>query len=184
MHSVQLITFKPAIMKKISLLCACFFACLFVPGTLSAQQINAEEICVINADLIRPPVVAGTKVIYTVTGGNVTGKIKGRVLPVGGDFATFISPTTLKLDVRLVIRTDDSATVYCTYTGYLHTDTATYRLIKAGKGFQIDPSHYYFRTNPVFETGSARYDWLNHTITVGFGTITQAGVSYKIFAIK
>src|SRR3978361_695399 len=131
-------------MKKISLLCACFFACIFLPGALLAQQINAEEICVINADLIRPPVVAGGKVIYTVTGGNGTGKIKGRVLPVGGDFATFISPTTLKLDVRLVIRTDDSSTVYCTYTGYLHTDTATYNLITAGKGFKINTSRYSF----------------------------------------
>jgi hypothetical protein len=171
-------------MKKIILLCTCFFACIFLPGTLLAQKIDAEEIFVINADLIRPPVLAGTKVIYSVIGGSVTGKIKGSVLPVGGDFATFTSPTTLKLDVRLVLRTDDSATIYCTYTGYLHTDTATYKIIRAGKGFQIDPSRYYFRTNPIFETSSAKYDWLNHTITVGFGTITAAGVSYKIYAIK
>ena len=171
-------------MKKITLIATCFFICILLSQTLSAQQIGAEEICVLNAALIRPPIVAGTKVIYTVTGGSLTGKIKGRVLPVGGDFATFINPTTLKLDVRLVIRTDDSATVYCTYTGYLHADTGTYKIIKAGKGFQVDPSRYYFRTNPVFETSSAKYDWLNHTITVGFGTITPAGVSYKIYAIK
>ncbi|HTE00780.1 MAG TPA: DUF3237 domain-containing protein [Mucilaginibacter sp.] len=171
-------------MKKIILLCSCFLACIFLPATLSAQQISAEEIFVLNADLIRPPVVAGTKVIYSVSGGSVTGKIKGSVLPIGGDFATFINPTTLKLDVRLVLRTDDSATIYCTYTGYLHTDEETFKTIKVGKGSQIDPSRYYFRTNPIFETTSAKYDWLNHTITVGFGTITAAGVSYKIYAVK
>jgi len=151
-------------MKKTALLCTCFFTCIFLPGALSAQQINAEEICVLSANLIRPPAAAGTKIIYSVTGGNVTSKIKGRVLPVEGDFATFISPTTLKLDVRLVIRTDDSSTVYCTYAGYLHTNTATYKLIKAGKGFQIDPSRYYFRTNPIFETDSAKYNELTYPL--------------------
>lgn len=171
-------------MKKIILLCACLFPSIFLPAALSAQQINAEEIFVLNAALIRPPVVAGTKVIYSVSGGSMTGKIKGSVLPIGDDFATFINPITLKLDVRLVLRTDDSATIYCTYTGYLHTDEETFKTIKAGKGYQIDSSHYYFRINPIFETNSARYDWLNHTITVGFGTITPAGVSYKIYAIK
>jgi hypothetical protein len=171
-------------MQKIIFLYTCFFICIFFPGTLSAQQINAEEIFELNADLIRPPVVAGTKVIYSITGGNIKGKINGKVLPIGGDFATFINPTTLKLNVRLVLQTEDSATIYCTYTGYLNTDEETYKKIKAGKGFQIDPSRYYFRTNPIFETSSAKYDWLNHTITVGFGTITQAGVTYKIYAIK
>ena len=171
-------------MQKAIFLYTCFFISMFLPRTLSAQQINAEEIFELNANLIRPPVVAGTKVIYSVTGGNIKGKIKGKVLPIGGDFATFINQTTLKLDVRLVLQTEDSATIYCTYTGYLNTDEETYKTIKAGKGFQIDPSRYYFRTNPIFETSSAKYDWLNHTITVGFGTITQTGVSYKIYAIK
>ncbi|HMK03800.1 MAG TPA: DUF3237 domain-containing protein [Ferruginibacter sp.] len=171
-------------MQKVILLYACCLICIFLPRTLSAQQINAEEIFELNANLIRPPVVAGSKVIYSVTGGNINGKINGKVLPIGGDFATFINPTTLKLDVRLVLQTDDSATIYCTYTGYLNTDEETYKTIKSGKGFQINPSRYYFRTNAIFETNSAKYDWLNHTITVGFGTITQTGVSYKIYAIK
>jgi len=57
-------------------------------------------------------------------------------------------------------------------------------MIKAGKGAQLEPSKYYFRTNPVFETNSSKYDWFSHTIAVGFGSITATGVKYKIYAIK
>ena len=171
-------------MKKIICILITLVTCSAVPDKVSAQEITSEPIFVMTADLIRPPVLAGTKVVYAVTGGTLTGKITGKVLPIGGDFATFINSTTLKLDVRLVLQTDDSATIYCTYTGFLNTDQETYKLIKAGKGYQVDPSKYYFRTNPVFETSSSKYDWLNHTITVGLGTITRTGVSYKIYAIK
>ena len=170
-------------MKKICVLIS-LVTCIAVPYKISAQEIIAEPIFVMTADLIRPPVLAGTKVVYVVTGGTLTGKITGKVLPIGGDFATFINSTTLKLDVRLVLQTEDSATIYCTYTGFLNTDEETYKLIKAGKGYQVDPSKYYFRTNPIFETNSPKYDWLNHTITVGFGIITPKIVSYKIYAIK
>lgn len=171
-------------MKKTICAVIILAACAAIPYKGSSQGITTEPIFVMTADLTRPPVLAGTKVIYVVTGGTLTGKITGKVLPIGGDFATFTTATTLKLDVRLVLQTDDSATIYCTYTGFLNADEETYKLIKAGKGYQVDPSKYYFRTNPIFETSSPKYDWLNHTITVGLGTITPNGVSYKIYAIK
>jgi len=171
-------------MKKITCVLISLITFAVLPCKISAQEVIAEPIFVMTADLIRPPVLAGTKVVYAVTGGTLTGKIKGKVLPIGGDFATFINSTTLKLDVRLVLQTEDSATIYCTYTGFLTTDEETYKVIKAGKGYQVDPSKYYFRINPIFETSSPKYDWLNQTITVGMGTITPTGVSYKIYAIK
>lgn len=171
-------------MKKFILTAFLFQTLLFLSVTLCAQQIQAEEIYEIDATLLRPPVIAGTKTIYPVTGGTVKGKINGKVLPVGGDFASFINSTTLKLDVRIAIVTDDSATIYCSYTGYVYADEPTFKIIKAGKGAGLDPSKYYFRINPVFETNGAKYDWLNHTIPIGFGTITNTGVHYKVYAIK
>jgi hypothetical protein len=84
----------------------------------------------------------------------------------------------------LVIQTKDSATIYITYSGYLYTDAETFNLIASGKGADVNPSKYYFRTNPVFETTAAKYDLLNHTVAVGTGTLTKTGVNYKIYAIK
>ncbi|MFJ8075353.1 DUF3237 family protein [Streptomyces sp. NPDC096176] len=33
--------------------------------------------------------------------------------------------------------------------------------------YQINPADYYFRTNPLFETGAEPYAWLNGTVCIG-----------------
>jgi Protein of unknown function (DUF3237) len=40
---------------------------------------------------------------------------------------------------------------------------------KLDKGEPVDPTSYYFRMNPIFETSSTRYDWINRLIAVGTG---------------
>ena len=93
-------------------------------------------------------------------------------------------PTTFKLDVRGIIQTVDSATVYVTFTGYIYTDTETFKLLSSDKAKEVSPDKYYYRVSPIFETTSPNYDWLNHTIAIGIGTVTENGVSYKIYAVK
>ncbi len=34
-------------------------------------------------------------------------------------------------------------------------------------GEQVDPSRYYFRTQPVFRTDAPQHSWLTHTVFVG-----------------
>jgi hypothetical protein len=50
-------------------------------------------------------------------------------------------------------------------------------------GEAVDPSEYYFRTTPVFETASERYSWLNLLLAVGIGQILPTGIAYKVYAI-
>lgn len=169
-------------MKKyfLAILAAAF--CLVSNGSF-AQELKSEKIMELDLPIISP-VIAGSKIIYPITDGIVSGNIAGRVLALGGDFGTVINATTFKLDVRLVIQTLDSAMIYTTYTGYFYADEETYKLIESGKASEVDPSKYYIRINPVFETTSPKYDWLNHTIAIGTGTLTKTGVIYKIYAIK
>ena len=153
--------------------------------TSYAQDLKTEKITELNY-VLDPAVVAGSKIIYANKSGTATGKINGKILSIGGDFGTLLTPTTFKLDVRAVIQTDDSATIYVSYTGFIYTDAETFKLMASGgtklKG--LSPDKYYFRINPVFETTSAKYDWLNHTVAIGVGTRTETGVSYKIYAIN
>ena len=37
------------------------------------------------------------------------------------------------------------------------------------RGEAVDPASYYMRTTPIFETGDARYSWLNDIVAVGSG---------------
>lgn len=72
-----------------------------------------------------------------------------------------------------------------TYAGYIHTDAKKFAMILSGRSNELSPSEYYFRTNPVFETNSPKYAWLNHTLAIGIGRIPAAGkVAYRIYAIK
>ena len=167
-------------MKQIIIaLVICAFTCTCSYG----QDLKTEKILELNY-VLDPAVLAGTKIIYAAKSGTATGKINGKILSIGGDFGTLLTPTTFKLDVRAVIQTEDSATIYITYTGFIYTNEETFKLMASGNVKNLSPDKYYFRINPIFETTSPKYDWLNHTVAIGVGTRTETGVSYKIYAIK
>jgi len=170
-------------MKKFFPIIMTVAICFFLFESSSGQELKSVKIAELNV-LVAPPTAAGTKIIYPITGGTISGEINGKVLPIGGDFGMLISPTTFKLDIREVIQTTDSATIYITYNGYIHADPETFGLLVTGRANEVSPEKYYFRINPIFETTSDKYDWLNHTITVGVGTVTETGVSYILYAIR
>ena len=48
----------------------------------------------------------------------------------------------------------------------------------------MDPSLYYMRTTPRFETGDARYAWLNRMVCVATGARRAAAVELEVFEVK
>jgi hypothetical protein len=88
------------------------------------------------------------------------------------------------LDVRGMLRTDDGALIYMSYTGRLVApDEVFKRMLDPVQGSHVDPASYYFRTNPVFETGSEKYAWLNDIVAIGYGYMIDGGVAYRVFQI-
>ena len=51
------------------------------------------------------------------------------------------------------------------------------------RGESVDPSAYYFRISPTFETGSPKYAWLNRIVAIGVGRRVPAGPTYDIHEI-
>ena len=51
------------------------------------------------------------------------------------------------------------------------------------KRYQVDPSRYYFRTNPLFETGAEQYAWMNDIVCVGSGYLVEGGIAYNVCQI-
>ncbi len=156
---------------------------LFIGFMAYCQDLKTQEIMEFDVAL-NAPVTVGPRTLYSWNEGHVNGIIKGKMLPIGAEFGKEIDKNTYQIDVRAVIETDDKETIYMTYLGYVYADTETYNLINSGHGAEVDPSKYYFRSNPIFETKSKKYAWLNHTVSVGVGTCTKTGVSYKVYAIK
>jgi hypothetical protein len=124
----------------------------------------------------------GRRVLFGSAGGAFEGpRLHGEVLPGGGDWALFRSDGAMTLDVRLTLRTHDGALIYMTYGGRLVVPAELQaEMNDPVKRHQIDPAQYYFRTNPLFETGSSQYAWLNDVVCVGSGYLVEGAVAYKV----
>lgn len=90
----------------------------------------------------------------------------------------------MTLDVRLSLRTHDGALVLMTYGGFwvtsgdLRADVA-----HPVKRSQVDPARYCFRTNPLFQTGSEHYAWLNDIVGIGYGYLVDGGVGHPVHEV-
>lgn len=124
----------------------------------------------------------GSRRIGLVSGGRFEGpKLKGNVLPGGADWIIGRPDGSTTLDVRIVLETDDGATIGMTYRGMRHGPAAVMEKLNAGE--VVDPSQYYFRTAIAFETAAPKYDWLNRIIAVGTGSRPPEGPIYDIFEV-
>ena len=124
----------------------------------------------------------GRRILYGAAGGSFSGdRLRGDVIAGGGDWALFRSDGGMALDVRLTLRTHDDALIHMTYGGrWITPPELRADMADPVKRLQIDPARYYFRTNPLFETGAKQYAWLNDIVCIGTGYLVEGAVAYKI----
>ncbi len=125
----------------------------------------------------------GRRLIADVAGGKITGpKLQGKVLPgAAGDWVTVRSDGTLSLDVRVTIETHDGALILMKYHGFRRAAPEILKRIENGE--TVDPSEFYFRVAPTFETGDERYYWMNNILAVGLGERPPIGPLYHVYQV-
>ena len=125
----------------------------------------------------------GRRRIIGITGGTFSGpKIAGKVLPGGADWQVIRPDGSAYLDARYTLETDDGALIYVNNKGYRHGPKEV--IERMARGEDVDPSRYYMRATPWFETSAARYDWLNRTICVATGARRADCVELDFFEVK
>lgn len=145
-----------------------------------------EHLMTYHADL-RPPVAigsgpAGIRQIYDVTGGQFEGpRLKGKLLPSGGDWLLIGPDGVGRLDVRTTFETNDGARIYVQYFGVLVINEKVAAALAQGEETQYGDS--YFVTQPRFETGDERYAWLNSIVAVAEGRVLPNAVEYRVFQV-
>ena len=108
----------------------------------------------------------GTRLTFPIVGGSFEGdRLRGKVLPGGGDWVLRRPDGVLELDLRVTLETDDGALIHMTFEG-IRDDAA-----------QPAP---YFRTLPRFETAATKYAFLNRLLAVGVGEISSGGPVHVI----
>lgn len=161
-----------------------------------ASTASLDYLCTVDIELDRnAPLALGrspwrNRRVSYIAGGVIVGeRLAGEVLPGGGDWSESAADengdVSTLVDVRALWRTHDGAVIYVTYCGRLIVPAAVMPEFRdPSKVDEIDPSRYYFRIAPTFETSDARYAWLNKAIAIGFGKRTSRGVSYDIHLVR
>jgi hypothetical protein len=154
---------------------------------MAAETLRSEFLCTLTGFVAPPRDIGttprGTRRYFPAIGGSFGGpRLRGEVLPDGGDWLLLRPDGVLEQDVRMTLKTDDGAFIYVRYTGIRHGPPE--EMARLAQGETVDPSAYYFRVAPRFETGAERYAWLNNILAVGVGErLPPNKVQYSIFEI-
>jgi len=121
----------------------------------------------------------GVRTYVPVAGGDFEGpRLRGRILPGGGDWLLLRSDGVLELDLRITLETDDHALIYMTFQGLRHGPPDVITALNRGE--IVDPARYYFRTVPRFETSTPAYAFLNRIVTISVGETRPDGAAHRI----
>jgi hypothetical protein len=124
----------------------------------------------------------GFRRIGVVQGGSFEGeRLSGEVLAGGNDWQSVRDDGSIKLDVRLPLKTNDGALIVMTYQ-CLRAGPADV-IAALDRGEHPDPASYYFRFAALFETAADPYGWLNRVIAIGVGDRHPDGPVYDVFEV-
>ena len=131
----------------------------------------------------------GRRVFYPIVEGNFAGSgpggtfngrpLRGTVLRGGGDWV-LIKDKFSRLDIRLMLATDDGWPIYLQAHGIIEVNAAVEKRLQ-DPTLITDYGDTYFMTQPRFETGDDvdphgqpvvnPYAWLNNVVVVGQGRL-------------
>jgi hypothetical protein len=149
------------------------------------STLGVEHVCDMSVDLEPPHVFqtpVGTRLTYITKSGTLTGpRLRGELLPGGGDWVVLGSDGISRLDVRGTVRSHDGALINYETRGVARLpDDGRERL---ARGQRIPFEEGYIRTTPRFETSDERYSWLNGQVLVGINELSANHVDYRIYRI-
>ncbi len=140
------------------------------PTSARAESLPVEHLFTLSASVSRTGTVAngptGTRVIVECTAGTFEGsRLRGEVVAPSGDWVRRGTDGSMRLDVRMLLRTDDGADILMCYGGVSTDGGAT------------------IRAAPSFETGDERYAWLNAVQAVATGESGGGRVTYEVYRL-
>jgi hypothetical protein len=125
----------------------------------------------------------GERRIVNITGGAFHGpRLSGRVLPGGADWQIIRHDGVAELEARYTLKTHDDALIYVYNRGLRRGPKEVMERLASGD--EVDPSEYYFRATPIFETGAPEYTWLNGLVTIATGERRLKEVLITVYEVR
>jgi muconolactone delta-isomerase len=137
---------------------------------------------------LAPPLELGTTAqgrrrIVPLTGGRFSGpQMSGRLLPgASADWQIILPDGTALGDIRYVLQTDRGDLLYVRSRSIRHGSPEV--LARLGRGEDVDPGEYTFRTSTEIETAAPDLDWLNRGIFISVAGRQAVGVIYETYLV-
>jgi hypothetical protein len=128
----------------------------------------------------------GRRVLNAIVEGRFDGpRLRGTLHAGTGDWMLTRRDGVMNVDARVVLKVDDGAVIHMSYGGRIKIPADVLPEVRDPLlRHLVDPSRYYFRTTPVFETGAPAHAWLNDLVCIGMGRLLQGnGVAYEVYAV-
>jgi hypothetical protein len=150
-------------------------------------RVNLEHVCSYHVHLQNPPEVIGPtpegiRVNFYPISGEVSGpKIRGRVLPRGGDWIVIRPDGVGILDVRGTIETHDGVLIYVDYTGVGDLGEDGYQRFLWGDL----TGKLQLRGAARLHTAHADYRWVNRLqfLNIGEADLQDFEATYDLYAV-
>lgn len=128
------------------------------------------------------PTPLGTRLTFVVKGGRFEGpRLRGEMLPGGGDWVSLGPDGISRMDVRATLRTDDGVLIHYESHGVLKFPADGRQRLAKGERISFDES--YVRPTPRFETSDERYAWLCGIVIVGYGEYGPGRIDHRMYRI-
>src|SRR5215212_6104431 len=110
----------------------------------------------------------GHRRVVNILGGTASGpKFNGRILPGGADWQVVAADGCIDLHARYTLESNTGALVQVDSKGLRSGPPDI--LARLGRGEDVDPSLYYFRTAMRFESAHPTTDWMNRILALARG---------------
>ena len=128
------------------------------------------------------PTATGTVMNFVARGGTFEGpKLRGEVLPGGGDAMLVGTDAVGRVRVRATLRTHDDVLIHYTAGGVIRIPPDGLERLAAGERLPFEET--YVRTTPVLETSDERYAWLTEHVLVGQNELSKDHIDYRIYRV-
>ena len=128
------------------------------------------------------PTPVGMRVTFITTGGFIEGpRLRGELLPGGGDWLLVGADGTGRVDVRATLRTHDGVLIHYESRGVIKLPADGVQRLAAGQVLPFEET--YIRTTPKFETSDERYAWLSEVVAVGYNILSPNHIDYRIYRV-
>ena len=150
---------------------------------MSEPKLETRWLATMRGSIPQPAVISPNLMIFNVLDASIDSpRLKAKLRGPSGDWVRIQPNGNWKLDMRLLMETDDGVPIYIYYNGVLRMQPGLMERI--GSGQEVPGEEMYFRSTPYFEAPEGKYGWLNDIVVVGrMRSFGGGNVLYDLFEV-